>query len=414
MMSTVQAAWVIARRDFVATVMSRAFVLFLLFPVLIIGLTIGMSTSSVKMQKQENRPRVAVIATGADFAPLAAARTRLAPAFGEFDLIELVRADPDYDQADQAKRLLAAPDQRLVGVLAGGLGHPRLTGALEDKSRTVRQISALLDEARRQGALQAAHAVPAPVRVDLVQVQESAGANALARSETARAAQWLLFMVTVMLAGMLLSNFIEEKSNKVIEVLASAIPIDAVFFGKLAAMLSVSLCGLAVWLSTAALAFVWAGAGIGLPAPALGWPLFIALSFAYFSMNYLLLGALFLGMGSQASSVREVQSISMPATIGQIVIFFAATIAAGAFNSPLGIGLALFPFSSPMMMIARAAQTPDLWPHLLGLAWQGAWVWIVVRLGAALFRRNVLKSGGTAAAAFGPRRRLIAGALLRR
>jgi ABC-2 type transport system permease protein len=416
MMSTLQASWVIARRDFMATVMSRAFVLFLLFPVLMIGLAGGFGVMNAKAEKQENRPRVAVIATEAEFAPIAAARARLLPAFGAYDLAELTRADPDYDVADQAKRLLAAPDKRLVGVLAGGVAHPRLTGALDANDRIVRQMRAVLHEVQRQAALTAAHATVQPVKVDLVQVEESAGALALERSATARAGQWLLFMVTVMLAGMLLSNFIEEKSNKVIEVLAAAIPIDAVFFGKLAAMLTVSVCGLAVWVAAGVVAAqIWmSGGGVGLPSPALGWPLFLLLCFLYFAMNYLLLGGLFLGIGSQASSVREVQSISMPVTIGQVVIFFVASAAAGQFNGPLGIGAALFPLSSPMMMIARAAQVREIWPHLAALLWQGLWVWIVIRLGAAWFRRNVLKSGGTAAAAFGPKRRPIAGGLLRR
>jgi ABC-2 type transport system permease protein len=415
MMSTLQAAWVIARRDFMATVMSRAFVLFLLFPVVIIGLSVGFSAATMKMRKQEDRPHVAVIAAPADYAPIAAARARIAPGFGDYDFAELVRADPDYDQADQARHLLAAPDKKLVAVLTGGVAHPRLTGPLDEKGRIVRQVTAMLTDARRQAALDTAHAAPQPVTVDLVQVEESAGALAVERRETGQIGQWLLFMVTVMLAGMLLSNFIEEKSNKVIEVLASAIPIDAVFFGKLAAMLTVSLCGLAVWVSAAAItAHFWATGAFSLPSPALGWPVFIFLCFLYFAMNYLLLGGIFLGIGSQASSVREVQSISMPVTIGQIVIFFVATLAGGDFNGPLGIGAALFPLSSPMMMISRGAQTPEIWPHLAALAWQGLWVWIVVRLGAALFRRNVLKSGGTPASAFGPRRRLIAGAFRRR
>jgi ABC-2 type transport system permease protein len=414
MMSTLQAAWVIARRDFMATVMSRAFVLFLLFPVLMIALSVGFATMSVKMRKQSDRPHVAVIATPAEYAPIAAAHARVAPSFGD-ESTDLTRAEPDYDQADQTKRLLAAPDRKLVAVLAGGVAHPRLTGQLEEKGRVAREITAILTDAQRQAALDAARAVPQPVTLDLVKVEESAGALASERRETGQIGQWLLFMVTVMLAGMLLSNFIEEKSNKVIEVLAAAIPIDAVFFGKLAAMLTVSLCGLAVWVSAAAVAaHFWATGAMSLPSPALGWPLFILFCLLYFAMNYMLLGGLFLGIGSQASSVREVQSISMPVTIGQIVIFFVATLAGGDFNGPLGIGAALFPLSSPMMMISRAAQTPEIWPHLAALLWQALWVWIVIRLGAALFRRNVLKSGGTPATAFGPRRRLIAGGLLRR
>jgi ABC-2 type transport system permease protein len=401
MMSTLQASWVIARRDFIATVMSRTFVIFLLFPVVIIAISIGFASVGEKMQRQENRPRVAVIASAADFGPIAAARERLKPAFGEYDLAELVRAEPDYDPADQVKTLLASPDQRLVAVLSGGFVRPSLTGALDTNGRIRNQMEAIVNDARQQAALAAAGARTAPVKVALIQVEQSAGALAAERATTARAGQWLLFMVTVMLAGMLLSNFIEEKSNKVIEVLAAAIPIDSVFFGKLAAMLAVSLTGLGVWAVSGVIAAnVWSSGGGGLPEPAVGWPLFLILGFVYFSTNYLLLGALFLGIGSQASSVREVQSISMPVTIGQVVIFFFATTAAGPFNSLLGISAAVFPFSSPMMMVARAAQTGELWPHLLALLWQALWVWIIVQLAAAFFRRNVMKSGGGPAAAF--------------
>jgi len=64
---------------------------------------------------------------------------------------------------------------------------------------------------------------------------------------TADAAQTLLFLLTMLLAGMALSNLVEEKGNKTSEILAAAIPMDAVFFGKLFAMLAVSMVGIVVW-----------------------------------------------------------------------------------------------------------------------------------------------------------------------
>jgi ABC-2 type transport system permease protein len=208
-------------------------------------------------------------------------------------------------------------------------------------------------------------------------------------------AQLLLFMITVLLAGMLLSNLLEEKSNKIIEVLAAALPIDAVFTGKLFSMLAVSLVGIAVWAAGALIAVsVWVKDPSSLPDPAVGWPLFIILAILYYAANYLLLGALFLGIGSQANSVREVQTLSMPVTVAQMLVFLLASFAIGQPNNLLGLGAAIFPFSSPLTMVARAAQLPELWPHLLALAWQALWVWLIVSLGATLFRRNVLKSGG--------------------
>jgi ABC-2 type transport system permease protein len=44
-------------------------------------------------------------------------------------------------------------------------------------------------------------------------------------------------------------------------------------------------------------------------------------------------------------------------------------------------------------MLARAAQQPEFWPHAAALAWQALWVVFILRLGAKLFRKTVLKSG---------------------
>ena len=193
---------------------------------------------------------------------------------------------------------------------------------------------------------------------------------------------------------MLLSNLVEEKSNKVIEVLASAVPVDAIFWGKLIAMLGVSLTGIVVWGSVLA-----AGAAMLLPpggsfaVPAVGWPAFMLLVALYYVMNYLILGGVFLGLGAQASTVREVQTLSMPATMAQLGLFALASTAVGDLSRPVVLVANVFPLSSPLSMIARAAQAGALWPHLLALLWQGVWVALIVRFAARRFRVGVLKSG---------------------
>ena len=53
----------------------------------------------------------------------------------------------------------------------------------------------------------------------------------------------------------------------------------------------------------------------------------------------------------------------------------------------------MFPISSPYAMLAHAAEHPGLMPHVIALGWQGLWVVIMVRGGAMLFRRTVMKSG---------------------
>jgi ABC-2 type transport system permease protein len=98
-------------------------------------------------------------------------------------------------------------------------------------------------------------------------------------------------------------------------------------------------------------------------------------------------------IGAQASTVREVQTLSMPATFAQVIVFGFAATAVGQPNSAEALIAAVFPLSSPLVMLARAAQQPELWPHLLALAWQTFWVVFILRIGARLFRKTVLKSG---------------------
>jgi ABC-2 type transport system permease protein len=198
----------------------------------------------------------------------------------------------------------------------------------------------------------------------------------------------------MLLAGMVLSNLVEEKGNKIIEVLAAAIPMDAVFLGKLFAMLAVSMVGITVWgLAGSA---VWLGAGHNLgeyPAPAVGWPAFFGFGVVYFAMGYLLLGSIFLAIGSMATTVREVQTLSMPVTMLQLLNFFFASFAMAQPGTWIEKAAMVVPFSSPFTMLAKAAQDDTLWIHGAAIAWQLVCVALLVRLGAALFKKRVMQSG---------------------
>ena len=387
-----RSAFVIARRDFAATVLSKAFIFFLLgpvFPLLLGGVFGGIGA---KVASQAERPVVAVVASKQDFAEIAAARELIAASIPEPLLVSLVRFDPQPDLAAQQKRLLASRSPPVRAVLFGGIEHPHLTGAIADDPGTTGQLRLILAEARN------GHEQPPELPVTSTAV--SSGSVVKGQSLTAQVGQMLLFFLTLLLSGMVMSQLIEEKSNKIIEVIAAAVPIDALFIGKLFAMLAASIVGIVVWISAGAILVQMLSSGgvRSLPPPAVGWPGFLALAVVYFAMNYLLLGAIFLTIGAQASTVREVQTLSMPVTFAQVVIFGFAATAVGQSNSTEALVAAIFPLSSPMVMIARAAQEPGWLPHIAALLWQAAWVAGILHLGARMFRKTVLKSG--------PRKRL--------
>ena len=386
-------AFVIGRRDFNATVFSKTFLMFLLGPLLPLLFGFLFGGIGAQAEKNETPPTVAVIAQPSEFALIDKARMRFLPLEEGRPLVALRAVRPETNVPAQRDRLLKAEEERLLGVLEGGLNAPHFTGAVNADGRTVKQIGLFVDEAQRMASGAPTASRGPPVRISLT--DQSGGSLASAREITARAGQFLIFFLTVFLAGMLLSQLIEEKSNKVIEVLAAAVPVDSIFIGKLFAMLAMSLVGIAVWLTAGAIgAALFLDQGLGsLPPPAVGWPVFIALGFVYFTTNYLLIGAVFLGIGSQASTVREVQTLSMPVTMAQVLLFGFAVLGVGQPSSAEAIGAAVFPLSSAYAMIARAAEEAAIWPHIAALIWQVLWVVLILRISARLFRRSVLKSG---------------------
>ena len=395
-LSAMEAAWVIARRDFVAVLFSRAFLFFLLgplFPVIVGGLA---GSIGGEVQRDAVSVEVGLAMNPADNAAMTAAASRLTNQLGP--ALPLLRPVPEAegDSAFDARAFMEARRGNYAAIVTGTLAAPRLVG-------TEGQI------ARWQGpvGLVAGHAMEAePTAFPSVAteaVATSAASERSTRVQTAQIAQMLLFLLTMLLAGMVLSNLVEEKANKIIEILAAAIPMDAVFMGKLFAMLAVSFVGIAVWglaafglwsLGGDAITQVTGFDPARLPAPAVGWPLFVALGIIYFAMAYLLLGALFLTIGSMATSVREVQTLSMPVTMLQLMVFFLAAYVIKQPGSALEMAAIAFPLSSPFAMLARAAMEPELWTHALAIAWQAGAVLLLVKGGSLLFRKRVMKSGG--------------------
>lgn len=391
-LSLLQAAWVVARRDFRAILFSRAFFFFLLgplFPIIVGGLAGGIGG---QVQREAVVNTVAIAMSEADNAAMAAARESAADTIDGLPEFSVLMHADDFDP----EKILERSNYALV--VTGDLSRPVLTGPHVQIHRWDGSIKLLA--AMASGS--------APAEFPSIEERPLASSAAAARSDrirTAQSGQLLLFLLMMLLAGMVLSNLVEEKANKVIEVLAAAIPMDAVFFGKLFAMLGVSFVGIAVWGAFGAGIFALAGDAVpALPEPALGWPLFAVLAIAYFAMGYLLLGSLFLTIGGMATTVREVQTLSMPVTMMQLLVFFLAAYSMTSPGSPIEIFAVLFPLSSPFAMLARAAQSGDVWPHIVALAWQAVCVTVFIKAGATLFRRRVMKSGKGGRGFFGRRK----------
>jgi ABC-2 type transport system permease protein len=388
MKEIIRAAFVIARRDFTAIIYSKAFIFFLLGP--LFPLLIGVAAGSLggKIAEDATKPVIGIAMDPASTAKMTETRETLAKQLGEGWFPELKSLAPVGSGGQSPEIYLADKKNNLDAVVSGTLEKPTLTATPGAADRYDDEI-----------ALLASYAISGQSKelpkVEINTVTKSAGNAKQVRILTGQAAQVLVFMLTMLLAGMVLSNLVEEKANKIIEILAASIPMESVFLGKLFAMLAMSFLGIFVWGSVGLGITLLAGGGAlpSLPTPAVGWPMFSALCVLYFALAYLMLGALFLGIGAMAATVREVQTLSMPVTMLQLLNFFFASYTVTKLNTPIEKAAAIFPFSSPFAMVARAAQEPTLWHHGVAIIGQIFFAVLLLRLGVYLFKRNVMKSG---------------------
>ncbi|MBN8843954.1 MAG: ABC transporter permease [Sphingomonadales bacterium] len=393
---------VIARRDFLAIVATPTFLLFLLAPLFMIGMgAVGGVGASQLADSARGKGRIVAIAGPADVEALRAADSRLRDALGRErpPVLEVRLAG-----ADAADPLAIAREKGsdTYAVLSGPLENPRIVER-EAGSGAGRYLALLASDVLRDRA--AGPVAPAKPAFEAI---TNGGTSIAAQQSMGFGAVFVIFLMTLLLAGQTVSSLAEEKGNKVIEILAAAVPLESVFLGKLLGMLGVAILFIAFWGLVAiggGMAFAMQAdpatiAAAGKPAaalmvaPASGWPFFIGVGVCYFVMAFLLLGAVFLGVGAQASTVREIQMLSLPITIFQVGMFSLSTAAASAPGTGLAQFAQIFPFSSPFAMAARAATDDAKAVHLLALGWQALWVALIIYLSVRLFRAGVLSGGG--------------------
>jgi ABC-2 type transport system permease protein len=389
-------AAVIARRDFIATVATPAFLMFLLAPLfMLIFAMVGGTGARMIADSGDDAQRLLVIADADYGAYIEAADTRIRVTFPPaIAPAALERREPQGDDLEQqARALFTESNIDVSAVLFGFPDRPHIIyGA--GGGRGADYLALLADTAMRD---RRAGTGPGELVFEIeretfartsatIGGQQSLGFTAL----------FILFLLTLLLAGQTVSVLAEEKGNKVIEILAAAVPLEAVFLGKLIGLFGVALLFVAFWGTLAILAITAlpnSGAALTMLDPAIGFGPFLALAVIYFAMGYLLLGSVFLAVGGQANSMREIQMLSLPITFFQMAMFGLASAAAAQPGSTLALFAELFPFSSPFAMVAKGASNPSLWPHAAAIGWQLLWVSITIALGARWFRKGVLKSG---------------------
>lgn len=394
-------AMVVARRDFLAIVATPTFLLFLLAPLMMLafGLIGGLGAAAVA-DSNDGNSRLVILASQEQIPLYKMAEQDLAKLNSGLEppapvTYLLAEKEPGI----QATNAMKDARYHTYAALYGDPANPVILQQNE-KSISGAYLSQLSSQALLSMKLGTRKTdVTTTPNFRVAKDINNAG---LSRKLMASMSVILLFMLTLILASQAVGMLAEEKGNKVIEILAAAAPLESVFFGKLVGMLGVALLFISFWVL-----ILGGGLAAGvtqMPDPTLaqtlvdvkpmvGWPVFAMLFLIYFVLAFLLLGAIFLGIGAQAATMREIQMLSLPLTILQFAMFGLSSAAAGAPGTTVAMAAEIIPFSSPLAMSARAVHDAALWPHLLAIIWQIGWLALTIWLSVRMFRAGVLKSG---------------------
>lgn len=199
----------------------------------------------------------------------------------------------------------------------------------------------------------------------------------------------LMFMLILVGATPLMQGVVEEKMQRIAEVLLGSVRPFVLMLGKLLGMVAVSVTLSVFYLGAA----YWAAYRFELTqflSPSL-----LAWFLLYQMLAVLMYGSLFISIGAACTDMRETQSMVWPVMLLVSVPMFIWLNVVREPNSPFATGVSFVPFATPMLMIIRMSVPPGIawWQPILGVAGVLAMTLACVWVGGRIFRLGILLQG---------------------
>ena len=207
----------------------------------------------------------------------------------------------------------------------------------------------------------------------------------------------ILWLTVFSGAYMLLTSMLEEKLNKLMEMMLSTTRFSEIMLGKLlgvaaltiAAMLPYILVGIAgvflIAMSDSEIAATILKAIT--PKLLVFFPIFLVLGYVFY-------GALFIAMGSLAQSMQDAQTLTTPILLVLTGCIFVVPLGIRSPDSPILTFASWFPLSAPFAGIARLPADPPWWELCLSAFFLFLMSILVIWLASRILRFGVLSGSG--------------------
>lgn len=223
------------------------------------------------------------------------------------------------------------------------------------------------------------------------------------------AADMVLYMFILIYGQMVMTSIIDEKANRVLELVVSSVKPTDLMLGKIVGVGLVAITQIVIWVALLGACSAWllplmtskAAAGADPEMQGMLAQLsdsgtlmsYMGYMLAFFITGYLFYSSIFAAIGS---AVDNIQDASQLTTIPTMPIVLAIVGSIAVINNPqsdMAFWLSVIPFTSPMCMMARIPFEVPLWQIMLSLGLLVASVLLMVWLCAKIYRVGIFMYG---------------------
>jgi ABC-2 type transport system permease protein len=408
-----QRARVIARREFLATVRRRAFLITAIgtpaYFALIMFLSIGPRVKD-RVETMEKFRSLAVVDSsglyqGADTVIHTDLDDNPFAGGGERTFTTQVRFFDDVTSAEQALRggtvdqvLVVPADYLETGRVRRYALKYNLLSSVDRRPIQKWLVTNLL--AGRTDSLRSARAAQPTAGTELFALNKQDRFEL--KDDRREVADFLLPMAFAMLLGVsivvggqyLLQGVSEEKESRILESMLCTVSAEELLAGKLLGLGGAGLSLVALWTAAGATLASGGAAAMQLTVS----PSLLAVAVVYFLLGYLFYASLMTAIGGVTNNLREAQQFAVWFTFANFVPFIMLAMIISKPDSNLAVGLSLFPptaATAMMLRLAAPSSSVPWWQVALSLALLAGTAAVILKGAAKIFRIGLLMYGKT-------------------
>lgn len=193
----------------------------------------------------------------------------------------------------------------------------------------------------------------------------------------------ILYMFILIYGQMVMTSIIEEKNNRVLEIVVSSVKPSSLMLGKIAGIGLVAITQILIWAALIGICSAWATPFLAsLPAVSdepelmsaigqlgdLGYVITLFFNMILFFVGgYLFYSSIYAAIGSAVDNVQDASQLSSIATMPVIIGIIASMSVIQNPGSTMAFWISIFPFTSPMAMMSRLPFGVPAWEIALSL-----------------------------------------------